>query len=147
MNLAHDPGYRAVLEPLRSALQQWRREFGDMGDIPEQQMVRQMWPDGRQPVTAIPLFIPLGSYPDHVGVAPAEDGAKYESPLRVMMYCATQGASIAYTLEEGEDAYWLLYTGPLRLAEGMTSVRAKAIRIGYQESAERVMRFTVRRRE
>jgi hypothetical protein len=61
----------------------------------------------------------------------------------LQLHCATQGASMAYTLEAGDDPRWLLYTGPLRLPEGETSVRAKAIRIGYKESPERRATFTV----
>lgn len=41
-----------------------------------------------------------------------------------------------YTVEEGDDPRWLLYTKPLRLEAGQTKVRAKATRIGYQESRE-----------
>jgi hypothetical protein len=59
------------------------------------------------------------------------------------MYSATQGASIGYTFAEGEDVRWELYTGPLRLPEGATTLRAKAIRIGYEESAESVATFIV----
>ncbi len=141
VNLAGDARHHATLAQLRAALEEWRRTFGDMGEVPEAQMVQAMWPGGRQPVTAAPLFIPLG--PGHVGVAPAEQDASYEGPLDVMLFCGTQGASIAYTLEDGDGAHWKLYTAPLRLAAGLSVVRAKAIRIGFQESEERAMRFTV----
>jgi len=36
-----------------------------------------------------------------------------------------------------------LYTGPIRLTEGATLLRAKAIRYGYEESEEAVGGFTV----
>lgn len=61
----------------------------------------------------------------------------------MQLHCATQGASIAYTLEEGEQAPWKLYTEPLRLQSGVTRLRAKAIRIGYKESAEQEATFKV----
>ena len=53
----------------------------------------------------------------------------------VVIYVPTQGASIGYTAEEGPGARWKLYTGPIRVSPGMT-LRAKAIRYGYKESAE-----------
>jgi hypothetical protein len=36
-----------------------------------------------------------------------------------------------------------LYTGPVALPVGETTLRAKSIRYGYEESAERVATFTV----
>ncbi|MFN2132792.1 MAG: sulfatase, partial [Anaerolineae bacterium] len=65
-------------------------------------------------------------------------------PLLVQFYCATQGASMAYAFEEGEGVHWQLYTGPLRMPEGETRIRARAIRIGYRESEERAATFQVR---
>jgi hypothetical protein len=61
----------------------------------------------------------------------------------VQFYCATQGASMAYTFEEGPGVRWQLYSGPLRLPEGETTIRARAIRIGYEESEERAATFRV----
>jgi hypothetical protein len=61
----------------------------------------------------------------------------------LQFYCATQGASMAYTFEQGDDPHWQLYTEPLRLPEGKTTVRARAIRIGYKESEESKTTFTV----
>jgi hypothetical protein len=59
----------------------------------------------------------------------------------VQFYNATQGASMAYQLEG--DTHWRLYTGPIRLQEGQNTLSAKAIRIGYKESEEKVATFTV----
>jgi hypothetical protein len=53
----------------------------------------------------------------------------------VIIYVPTQGASIGYTTEEGSGARWKLYTEPIRVSPGMT-LRAKAVRYGYKESAE-----------
>jgi len=63
------------------------------------------------------------------------------------MFSATQGASVAYTTEEGEQARWHLYTGPLRVEPGETlRLRARAVRIGYAESAERTATFAATNR-
>ena len=138
-NLAKDPEFRDTLVTMRRKLLEWRREFGDMGEISESQMLNSVWPGGKQPVTATPVFIFLDA--NHTGITPTLTEEKYIAPLDILMYSATQGASIAYTTEEGDDAHWALYTGPVRLGERVTLLRAKAIRLGYKESDERVIRF------
>ena len=64
--------------------------------------------------------------------------------MLVQLHCATQGASIAYTFDEGDNPHWLLYTRPLRLAAGEYVLKTRAIRIGYRESRESQARFVVR---
>ncbi len=140
-NLASDPAYSAKLERLREALDAWRREVGDLGDIPESEMVRQWYPGGEQPETATPLIIPITT--DKPGLEPTQDGGRFHEPLLVQLYCATQGASIAYTFDEGDDAHWRLYTEPLRLPVGEQTLRAKSVRIGYKPSTERRAVFTI----
>jgi len=140
-NLAGDPSYEPELRRLREALDQWRTEVGDLGELDEAEMVRRGYPGGERPQTAAPLFVPVceGSY----GRRPAPDGASLEAPALLQVYCATQGASIAYTLEPGDEARWLLYTRPISLPPGKTAVRARAIRIGFVESEESVATFEV----
>ena len=140
-NLAGNPTHLPVLERMRRALDAWRSETGDMGDIAEDQMVSQMWPGGEQPSTAPPVFVPITA--EAPGTDASPEGGRSPSPLLLQLHCATHGASIAYTTEAGNDPHWLLYSEPLRLREGETAVRAKAIRIGYKESEERVATFTV----
>jgi N-sulfoglucosamine sulfohydrolase len=140
-NLAADPAHRSTLQRLRNVLDDWRDEFGDMGDIPEEQMVAQWYPGGVQPQTAPVVFIPISESDPGTDAAP--DGGTFKSPLLIQFHCATQGASIAYTTESGENPHWRLYTEPLRLPEGTTTLRAKAIRIGYKESEEKTVTFTV----
>jgi arylsulfatase A-like enzyme len=140
-NLAADPTYAPELERLRNALDAWIDQVGDLGQIDEAEMVRRWYPNGKQPETAAPLFIPICE--DSPGVAPAPQGGHFTAPLLIQLYCATQGASMAYTLEQGDDPYWQLYSEPLSLPAGETTLRAKAIRIGYRESTESVATFTV----
>ena len=82
--------------------------------------------------------------PESPGIEPALEGGSYDGPLLLQLHCATQGASIAYTLQAGDDPHWLLYTEPLRLEVGEYRVRARAIRIGYKESPEIRAKFLVR---
>jgi len=140
-NLAGDAKYGPELRRLRDALDAWIREVGDMGRIPEAEMVRRWYPDGKKPQTAPPVFIPICE--QSPGQEAAPDGGTYKAPVLVQLHCATQGASIAYTLERGDRPHWLLYTTPLRLEEGVTRLRARAIRIGYEESRESAATYTV----
>lgn len=79
-NLAGDPQYRDKLLELRAALQEWTSEYGDLGGIPEREMVRQMWNGGdHPPATAVPEIVPV------------QDG--------VRLACATPGASVGYWIE------------------------------------------------
>ena len=204
-NLAADPAHAGDLRRLRQALDDWRAEVGDMGEIPESQMVRQWYPDGVQPRTAPPVFVPIhaGDY----GRQPSPDGGTLSGPALLQLHCATQGASIAYRLEPDSDGasgltgdgevdagrtaaavsdrpahggeqgrhqrnggtataaraagnpqahsavaagntdsnteHWQLYTRPIRLPAGVTTVRARCCRIGYADSDERRATFRV----
>ena len=140
-NLAYDPEYRPVLERMRRALDEWLEEVGDMGHISEEEMVRGWYPNGKQPQTASPLFIPICE--ENPGLEPAPKGGTFTAPVLLQIHCATQGASIGYTFEEGEKPHWKLYTEPIRLPLGETRIRAKAIRIGYRESEESVASFKI----
>jgi arylsulfatase A-like enzyme len=141
VNLAHDPHYAQELARLRKALDAWIDDVGDMGRIPESEMVRQWYPNGAQPQTAAPVFVPICE--ESPGIEAAPDGGTYHAPLMLQFYCATQGASMAYTFEPGDAPHWQLYTQPLRLPEGETAIRAKATRIGYKESVESTATITV----
>jgi len=139
-NLARSPGHTKELTRLRAALDAWLREVGDWGEVQESEMVRQWYPDGKQPQTAAPLAIPICA--DNPGIEPAFETVPVRSPMLIQLHCATQGASIAYTFETGDTPRWRLYTQLLRIEPGMDLLRARAIRIGYQESEETRIHFT-----
>jgi len=119
VNLIDRTQTQPVVSRLRDALEGWMSEIGDKGKIPESEMVASMWPGGKQPVTDQPIVNPFGG--------------DYSSPVTVSIACRTEGASIAYTLEAGENPHWLLYSGPF-VIESSGHLRAKAIRYGYKES-------------
>ena len=110
-----------------------------MGRMAESEMVRYWYPDGEQPQTATPVCVPICA--DSPGTESALDGGTFRGPLQVQFHCATQGASMAYAVND--QPHWNLYTEPLRLDAGTTNLRAKAIRIGYRESAEVRVAFVV----
>ncbi len=139
-NLATDPRYGEDLERLREAVDGWIDEVGDMGEIPESEMVRQWYPDGEQPTTTAPIFVPIcGESPGIEAVTETT----VQGPALLQLHTPTQGASIAYALDAGDAARWLLYTEPLRLAAGENTIRARAVRIGYEESPEVTATITV----
>ncbi len=131
-NLAYDPVYVAERTRLRKALDAWLEKVGDMGAIPETEMVRQWYPNGEQPQTAAPVFVPIEA--DNYGVL-VTDGGALRVPCLLQLHCASQGASMEYRLDDQNG--WTLYTGPFSLAPGERRIQARAIRIGYQPSEER----------
>ncbi|WP_339647689.1 sulfatase [uncultured Salegentibacter sp.] len=85
-NLVMDPQYKNKLKELRQALQNWIKEVGDMSEIPEKEMVLDLWWNGQ-------------------GKAPTTDKAEViETPGGYILQCATEGASIGYIiLQDGQD--------------------------------------------
>ncbi|GAB4229982.1 MAG: sulfatase-like hydrolase/transferase [Acidobacteriota bacterium] len=127
-NRIDDPDLANVAERLRRRLDEFMNEIGDLGSLPEAEMVAQMWPGGEQPVTARPTMDP--------------PGGSFTKPVTVSLSCPTEGASIAYTFASGENPHWELYSAPLQLAKSCT-LRAVAIRYGYKQSPEVRMRFEI----
>ena len=139
-NLAKYPAFDDTLARLRAAVDTWIEDVGDMGQIPEVEMVRQWYPNMEQPTTAAPLFVPITST---IHGQNASEGERFQGPVLLQLHCATQGASIAYTLDDGDNPCWSLYTVPIRLEAGAYTVRARAIRIGYLESREAQAAFGI----
>jgi arylsulfatase A-like enzyme len=141
INLADDPAYRRVLARLRGALDEWQTDVGDLGDMAEEEMVHRWWPQGVQPQTAMVGFVPFAAQSAGLELS---RGGSFDGPCRLQLHCPTQGASMTYTFDAGQNARWRLYTGPIELPRGTTTVRARAVRIGYLDSTESEGDFTVR---
>ena len=135
-NIAGDPAHRDTLEKMRGAVTDWMRRIGDQGLINEAEMIQRMWPSGVQPATAQPYIVPRRT-PD---VPERRSTIAAPTPMEVVIYVPTQGASIGYSTEDGPGARWRLYTGPILVKSPMT-LRAKAIRYGYKESEETRVEF------
>jgi N-sulfoglucosamine sulfohydrolase len=137
-NLAADQKHSQTLESMRKAVTEWMSRINDQGLVNEPEMIQRMWPGGVQPETAQPYIVPRRELdaPSRRESIPIGSAA-----MEVVIYVPTQGASIGYTTEDGPSAKWRLYTGPVRVDAPMT-VRAKAIRYGYKESAEARTVFT-----
>lgn len=142
-NIAENPDHLSTLERLRETLNTWRVQFGDLGEISEDRMIFNMRPGGEVTHTSPPVFVPITT--QNPGINTAIHGGNFDRPILLQLHCATQGASIAYTTETEESPNWLLYSEPLPLTKGITTIRAKAIRIGFKESRESKATFTVER--
>ena len=99
---------------------------GDLGEVPESQLAESFWPGGVQPQAAAPSVDP--------------PGGDLEGARDVTIVSPTEGASIAYTTDEGEDPHWRLYTGPVYI-DGDVVLRARAVRYGWAESPETTADF------
>ena len=128
VNLADSPEHQEILARLRREHEKWRKETNDRGLIPEPELMERMRPGGKYEVTATPMITP--------------EGGSHRGAANVKLDCATEGASIAYTTEQGEDPYWKLYSGGLTLSRSAT-LRTKAIRIGFKESKEAMASFRI----
>ena len=120
-NLADNPEYKDILERMSTVLDEWMDEINDLGRIPEEKHAENMWQGGVQPETDAPIISP--------------DGGEFKENVSVKITCPTEGASIAYTTEEGENPHWLLYNKEIKLTKS-TKLKARAVRIGYAESPE-----------
>ena len=139
-NLATDPNHAATLARLSAECDRWLADVGDMGEVPEAQMVATWYPDGVPQVPA-PLVVPITG--DDVGSAPIHGTVELNGPALLQLHSGTQGASIEYRLDE--DPHWRIYPGPLRLDAGETrTIHARADRIGFEPSAEVTVTVTTR---
>jgi N-sulfoglucosamine sulfohydrolase len=141
-NLAADEKHWRTLERLRKAVTDWMARINDQGLVNEPEMIQRMWPGGVQPETAQPYIVSRRE----LDAPSRRDSIAIAAPTEVVIYVPTQGASIGYTTEEGPAAKWRLYTGPIRV-DGPMTLRAKAIRYGYKESAEARTVFTLKPRD
>lgn len=116
-NLAENPEYAAKLFELRNAMDQWVEVIDDKPNLPESELIQQLWLNQKeQPVTAPPLI-------------------NTENDL-LNITCETEGASIGYRVSIDSTSLkstWNVYTAPFKLKEG-TAIEVQAHRIGYKPS-------------
>ena len=101
-------------------------------------MIQRMWPGGVQPETAQP-YIALAPRDRGPG-APRVDDDRRRRP-RSSSTCRRRARRSATRPKTVRTPRWRLYTGPIRV-DGPMTLRAKAIRYGYKESAEAKVVFT-----
>ena len=72
------------------------------------------------------------------GLDPAVSGGTFDAPVELEMYSPTQGASITYSA----GGPWKLYHAPITIS-ATTTIEAKAIRYGFEESVVTVASVTI----
>lgn len=113
-NIAQLPEHQTKLKEMRAALGAWQLEIGDLGFIPESNLVNMMWPGMIQPNTEQVLF-------------------KKETG-KLTLSCPTEGASIAYQVDDAiGGSKWKLYSQSLPVGS-FKKMAARAVRIGYKTS-------------
>ena len=128
VNLAGNPEHQETLKRFRKVLEDWMKETRDLGLIPEKELVERGIPGGKPGTASEPKIDPAGG--------------KFRPPVTVTITCPTDGASIAWTTDEGKKPHWLLYSKPIPLAKGAT-LRARACRLGWKDSPEARASFQI----
>jgi N-sulfoglucosamine sulfohydrolase len=111
-NLAADAAYAVKLKELRNVHENWIKQYGDLGAIPEKEMVARWW-NGQPhaPITEKPI------------VKLARGWAQIS--------CPTASASIAYRKSVKDN--WMVYDHPVQVPKN-DSLYVCAQRIGYGKS-------------
>ncbi len=116
-NLAANPEYYDKLEELRAEMDRWIAEIGDQPNLPEAELIKQLWSgENEQPKTEEPVIT-------------IADG-------KVTITCPTEGASIGYKIVSAdgtEPMSWSVYQGPIVISKG-EKLLVKAHRIGFKAS-------------
>lgn len=121
-NLAADPQYFAKLAELRTAHEAFTTTYGDLGELPENVLIKRLWPpNGIQPTTAEPR------------VEKTKEG--------LVLRSTSEGASIAWRWA-GEER-WELYHQPIKPQVGQ-KLEMQAIRLGWKVSQVVTVEFTGR---
>lgn len=117
-NLAGETALNEVQSRLSAVLDAWVDRSLDWSSVSEEEMVRQMWPDGYQPETGAPdiRFVPADA-----------------DKLAIVLSSRTEGASLAWRSASDVSSDWHLYHPPQLIFAG-TCIEAKAQRYGYAQS-------------
>lgn len=121
VNLADRPEHAETLRRLRTAVERWQEEIHDTGLMPEALLAEQMRPEFQVATTEFPEF--------HV------KRSETVGQTTVTLTCPTDGSSIVWTTDSGEQPRWKLYVAPFDIP-AKTTLRAKACRLGFQDSRE-----------
>ncbi|CAH0999380.1 Ulvan-active sulfatase [Neolewinella maritima] len=118
-NLAGQSAYADKLTELRTAMDEWLARVGDLGEVPEVELVQRFWNGGDvMPVTGRPQL-------------------RRDSVGRFILESKTPGAQVAYRIlpADADKPGWRVYTEPIVFdLDGGDTLRAVAQRIGYGES-------------
>lgn len=111
-NLAGDPAHQEKLEELRKECERWVNSFEDTGMMPEVDLIKKLWPNGKAVNTAAPVV-------------------KMEAG-KISASSKTDGATIGYKFGNDPNT-WKVYKSPVAVTEGDT-IQFIADRIGFRPS-------------
>jgi hypothetical protein len=115
-NLASDPAYKNKLAELRKKHLDWVSQYGDLGEMPELDMLKLWWKGEANP--------------------PKTDQTKVAIVAgKAQLSCPTPGASIGYRKNSKET--WMVYTKPITINKG-DSLYVMSHRIGYSPTEMRL---------
>jgi hypothetical protein len=115
-NLASDPAYKNKLAELRKKHLDWVSQYGDLGEMPELDMLKLWWKGEANP--------------------PKTDQTKVAIVAgKAQLSCPTPGASIGYRKNSKET--WMVYTKPITINKG-DSLYVMSHRIGYTPTETRL---------
>ena len=140
-NLGEDDRYREVLDRMREELDAWQKETQDLALVDERVMKILHYPNGEKPVCTETECLVFTT--DSYGEERAPDAFSVPQQHRLQLFSATQGCSICFTLEEREESFWQVYTGPIRLPTGSHRLRTVVSGIGYHNSHAKVFDIKV----
>jgi hypothetical protein len=115
-NLAQNKKYKNKLIEMRRECEKWMINIDDKGFIPEEELIKQFWPEKIQPITADPIIIKDGDF--------------------FSISCETKGAVIGYKYKKQDMMAWLgwmPYKSPIELNEA-DEIDIIAHRIGFMPS-------------
>jgi len=116
-NLAENPDYADKLSELREAHLKWIDDYGDMGAVPEMEMVYKWWDGADHAPTTEPVEVRF------------EDG-------KVSLSSTTKSASLGF--KKSASDVWSVYQFPFEMNAG-DSLYVLAHRIGYEPSEGSVL--------
>lgn len=112
-NLANDSQYQDKLVELRKKHLDWINTYGDLGAIPEKELIAKWW-DGKN------------------GPSKTQTPIIEHKKGKIIISCTTKGASIAYKKHWNEKS-WEVYQQPIQGMAG-DSLYVVAQRIGFEQS-------------
>jgi hypothetical protein len=116
-NLVKDTAYNEKLKELRTEMDRWLKNIGDIPNLPEKELIAQLWNGAKtQPITSAPNIT--------------------SSNNKITLECATDGASIGYKIIDKDGTtpkVWSVYQKPFNILKG-SKVIAQAYRIGFVPS-------------
>lgn len=116
-NLIDDPGYAKKIEELKRALEKWQSTVPDKMMQDERDYLKQLWPDGKQPVVQTPLVKVIDA---EVVLTPVEEWSSI-------------GYQFTISGEHPQEGKWQVYTKPIDKIEAKT-IHVIGDRVGYKPS-------------